>query len=34
MVAEKKKQNMSATGIEPMTNHFGDIKVTVVLLGC
>jgi hypothetical protein len=34
MVAEKKKKNISATGIEPMTNHLGDRKVTTVLLGC
>jgi hypothetical protein len=34
MVAEKKEKNMSATGIEPMTNHMGDRKVTIVLLGC
>jgi hypothetical protein len=30
----KKQKNMSATGIEPMTNHLGDRKVTIVLLGC
>jgi hypothetical protein len=30
----KKEKNMSATGIEPMTNHLGDRKVTIVLLGC
>jgi hypothetical protein len=29
----KKEKNMSATGIEPMTNHLGDRKVTIVLLG-
>jgi hypothetical protein len=25
---------MSATGIEPMTNHLGDRNVTIMLLGC
>jgi hypothetical protein len=34
MVAEKKEKNMSATGIEPMTNHLGDRNVNTVLLGC
>jgi hypothetical protein len=30
----KKEKNMLATGIEHMTNHLGDSKVTIVLLGC
>jgi hypothetical protein len=30
----KKEKNMSATGIEPMTNHLGDRNVTIVLVGC
>jgi hypothetical protein len=32
--SQKKEKNMSATGIEPMTNHLGDRNVTIVLLGC
>jgi hypothetical protein len=30
----KKEKNMSATGIEPMTNHLRDREVTILLLGC